>query len=195
LLLYFSPSSSSFYIGVILISSALFIAISDGVRSSVLVLIFLLTFFLFCKNRIFLVICFSLFTFFYVDQFVLFLNNFSIFNIFTDVRWELYSSYINSLDFYSFIFGSQYPPIIEDTFSNNPHNSYIRLHYKLGIFSLIFLSFYFYIYFLSKNYKHRFYFSILFFALLIRVFFDSVLMFTIFDFFLFSFLFYPIKVH
>jgi hypothetical protein len=108
-------------------------------------------------------------------------------------RWDLWSEYIHSINFSSLLIGvdvSQLPLI--NSYSNNPHNSFLKFHSRVGIGSFsIFFYFFLSVYSYIKN-KDFFVLSLLI-LLTVRAFFDSDLLIGYFDFIFFSIIFYSSK--
>lgn len=193
LLFFFHFKNRFFFTGIFFIAASIYLSFLSDSRSALILSLVLGFIFAFYRYKISSLV-FSLFlSFCFFEDLVIFFENFNDLKIFYDIRWELYSSYLDSLDAFNFLFGSYYPTIISDTFSSNPHNSFIRVHFMLGVFSLFLFIFYFYLYAFSLRSDHFVFFTLLLFIILIRAFFDSLLFFSIFDFFLISFLYIPIK--
>lgn len=198
-LLLFFNFKNIFFTGIFFIAVSTYLSFLSNSRSSIILSIVLGSLFIFFRYRIsflvfYLFLVFSLFvSICFFEDLVIFFKNFNDFKILDDIRWEIYSSYLKHLGIFNFLFGSSYPTIISDTYSFNPHNSFIRVHFMLGVFSIVLYIFYFYLYAFSIRSVHFKIFTLLFCLILIRAFFDSVLFFTIFDFFLISFLYIPIK--
>ena len=193
LLLFFHFKNRFFFTGIFLTAASIYLSFLSGGRSAFILSLVLGFIFVFYQYRVFSLVFSLLLSLYFYDDIVILFQNFDVFNIFNDIRWELYSSYLDSLDAFNFLFGSYYPTIISDRFSFNPHNSFIRVHFMLGVFSLFLFVFYFYLYVFSFRSEHFVFFTLLLCIILIRAFFDSVLFFSIFDFFLFSFFYIPIK--
>lgn len=107
-------------------------------------------------------------------------------------RTDIWKAYFDNLDLFSFIFGldTQNIPIIKD-YGGNPHNSFLSFHRRMGLMGLCLLFFYLY-----KGFKvliKRKMFVVLFFSfiLMLRMFFDGMLV-TPEDFFILTLFFIPL---
>jgi len=105
----------------------------------------------------------------------------------SDGRTGIWEAYLGNIDVVNFFFGI---PIDNSHPLNglvNPHNSLIRLHSQIGIFSLF--VFYYIVSAIVKFFKTNPFISMLIFAMLLRGFFDIAFFFGDFDFILFALVF------
>jgi hypothetical protein len=107
-------------------------------------------------------------------------------------RYELWEAYINSLDMYDVMFGADISKIqLIHLYNDNPHNSYISLHSRTGIF---FFSFIFLLVISIKNYllKKSYYLLSLLLILLLRIYFDIEYLINANDYILYYLILYPV---
>ena len=105
-------------------------------------------------------------------------------------RWELWRIYIDNINFINLFTGVEVSELpLYSHHGNNPHNSFIKFHSRVGFGCIVFIALYFvslYHYLKSRN-------TYIFFLLLlltIRAFFDSDILIGNFDFIFFIITFY-----
>lgn len=105
-------------------------------------------------------------------------------------RWELWREYLKNINLKSFFFGVDLTklPMIH-YYGDNPHNSFLKFHSRLGFGSVVFFSLYF-ISLINYLRTDNFYIFGLLLILTIRAFFDSDILIGSFDFIFFIITFY-----
>lgn len=106
-------------------------------------------------------------------------------------RSSIWSAYFKYMDFPGFLLGcdSAHFPIIKQ-YAGNPHNSFLNFHHRMGIIG--FLTFIYIIFVSIKKYitQRNFIILVLMLFLMVRMFFDSVIVAN-HDFIFYSFMFLP----
>lgn len=107
-------------------------------------------------------------------------------------RWWIWSSYIENMDIKKIFIGVSAEDIASfNGRTQNPHNSYLELHSRIGIFIIAYFSLVMYSvkkYIESKEY----YLMLLMFLFMIRIFDDQICFFYVDDYILYYFILYPI---
>lgn len=107
-------------------------------------------------------------------------------------RTDIWSAYFRYMDPFSFIFGldTDHLPVLKD-YGGNPHNSFLAFHRRMGLLGVLAL-----LYYITKSFiilfrKKEFINICILFILLLRSFFDGMLV-TPEDFFMYVLIFMPI---
>lgn len=109
-------------------------------------------------------------------------------------RAEIFEEYLNKLDYFSFLFGSDYSgTVIASRYDGNPHIAYVRAHAYYGFFGLLFVALSPLLILLSnKKSFYKFVFLSFIFLALIRALSEPIFFPTLLDFlyFLYFFMFF-----
>lgn len=117
-----------------------------------------------------------------------FISRLQVYGLNDPTRAELLDRYIENLDFYNFLRGYDIMnDFIYNSWNNNPHNSWIYLHYNLGIWGVV-LALLIFISGLKFFFKKYYFIVLLLGVVILRSATDSILFFTSYDFIIYSFI-------
>ena len=108
-------------------------------------------------------------------------------------RYVAWTEYLLRLDAAKFFFGSAFEdiPLIANEFNGNPHNSYINMHSKTGVFMLGYVLL---VVFSVQEYmkKKEYYLLCIMLFFMIRIFSDTTSLYNVMDYILYYFILYPL---
>lgn len=123
-----------------------------------------------------------------------FISRWQVYGVSDPARAQLLNRYIENIDFYTFMKGYDITSdIIYNSWNNNPHNSWIYLHYHLGIWGVVLIGLCF-ISGVKLFIKKQLFLLFLLLIIILRASTDSVIFFSNYDFIIYSFIILTFKI-